>query len=302
MRTVHFVVPRLASPSGGNVYNRRLAEGLESKGWSVVWTHTVEAGAVNLVDGLVLPEVGDTSRVVALMHMPLLTESERDLLTNAQAVIVTSEWSARSLAGLNVHVARPGVDPAPITPASEKGERLLCVAAVTPTKGHDVLIEALARTPGSWTCVCVGPLDRDAEFASRLSTLDGRVKFTGAIEGNSFYDNADLVVLPSRHETYGMVVTEALARGIPVLASEVGGIPEALGTAADATLPGVLVPPGDPDALAAALHRWLNDAAWRDHLRRAALSRRTTLTGWAETVTVVSKVLTEVDAGTRVGR
>ena len=110
------------------------------------------------------------------------------------------------------------------------------------------------------------------------------------------YAAADLVVAPSRTETYGMVVTEALARGIPVVGAEVGGLPEALGRTADGRLPGILVPPGDPAPLADALRRWLTDAGLRDDLRRAARERRTTLPGWDVTAERLSGVLAEVAA------
>ena len=74
------------------------------------------------------------------------------------------------------------------------------------------------------------------------------------------YAAADLMVLASRAETYGMVVTEALARGLPVVAAEVGGLTEALGHGADGIRPGLLVAPNDPGALGAALRAWLGDA------------------------------------------
>ena len=78
-----------------------------------------------------------------------------------------------------------------------------------------------------------------------------------------------MLVLPSRGETYGMVVTEALARGLPVVAAEVGGVPEALGHGADGTRPGLLVPPDDPPRSRDALRAWLEDA----DLRAAAAPR-----------------------------
>ena len=94
-----------------------------------------------------------------------------------------------------------------------------------------------------------------------------------------------------RAETYGMVVTEALARGLPVVAAEVGGVPEALGHGADGTRPGLLVPPGDPAALGAALRAWLGDAELRSRLRRAARERRESLAGWPATTSVLAGVL-----------
>ena len=107
------------------------------------------------------------------------------------------------------------------------------------------------------------------------------------------YASADLLVLASRAETYGMVVTEALARGLPVVAAEVGGVAEALGEGADGTRPGLLVAPEDPAALADALSAWLGDAELRARLRRAAGERRESLPRWSTTASVVAGVLAE---------
>jgi glycosyltransferase involved in cell wall biosynthesis len=101
-------------------------------------------------------------------------------------------------------------------------------------------------------------------------------------------------VLASRAETYGMVVTEALAHGLPVIAWEVGGVPEALGHAADGSRPGLLVPPGDPQTLGHALSRWLGDPGKRERLRAAARSRRQSLSDWAQTSRELSAVLSEI--------
>src|SRR6185295_14896126 len=114
--------------------------------------------------------------------------------------------------------------------------------------------------------------------------LGDRVRFAGPRTGTELdraYATADLLVLASHAETYGMVVTEALARGLPVLATEVGGVTEALGHGDDGTRPGLLVPPGDPAALGGALRAWLEDAALREELRRAARERRAHLRPWA---------------------
>ena len=97
-----------------------------------------------------------------------------------------------------------------------------------------------------------------------------------------------MLVLPSRTETYGMVVTEALAHGLPVIATAVGGVPEALGRADDGNSPGLLVPPDDVAAFAAALRRWLDDPLRRRRLRRAAARRRLTLSSWSRTADRVS--------------
>ena len=123
-----------------------------------------------------------------------------------------------------------------------------------------MLVDALTGLADrQWTLDCVGALDRDPAFVAALRRradrdgLAGRVRWHGPLTGpalDAAYAGADLLVLPSRAETYGMVVVEALARGLPVLGTTAGGVSEALGRTADGTPPGTLVPPGDPAALA----------------------------------------------------
>jgi glycosyltransferase involved in cell wall biosynthesis len=116
------------------------------------------------------------------------------------------------------------------------------------------------------------------------------VRFRGPLTGadlDAAYAAADVVVVASRMETYGMVVTEALARGLPVIASDVGGIAQTLRD----TSGGVLVPPEDPHTLGRQLRRWLTDPAWRAELRRGALARRPELAGWDRTAATVSELL-----------
>ncbi len=281
--------------------------------------------AVVLLDGLVAsaaPEVlvphARRLQMVVLVHMPLGYRPPEDgpgeararesaVLSAAAAVVATSGWTRNRLLELyplrpgRVHVAEPAADAADLAAGTAGGGALLCVAAVTAAKGHDVLLAALtAITDLSWHCVCVGSLERDPAFAAglRRRSLDGglgdRVCFPGARTGADLdrsYAAADLLVLASRGETYGMVVTEALARGVPVVAAEVGGLPEALGHGADGIRPGLLIPPDDPAALAAALRAWLGDAELRGRLRRAARERRESLAGWSTTTSVLAGVL-----------
>ncbi|PWR13974.1 glycosyl transferase [Micromonospora sicca] len=344
MTTLHVVLPGdiddPASPSGGNGYDRRVCQGLAAAGWTVRehplpgdWPRPgageraalagvlagLPDGALVLLDGLVastVPEVLAPQtrrlRLVPLVHLPLETDAEAAALAAATAVVTTSEWTRRrlldryALPADRVRAAPPGVDPAPPTPGSAAGAALLCVAAVTPHKGHDVLAAALATVADlPWTCDCVGALTRDPDFVDRLrrqltdAGLTGRVRLLGARTGvalHEAYARADLLVLPSRGETYGMVVTEALARGVPVLGTDAGGLPEALGHAPDGSRPGLLVPPDDPDALAGALRRWLTDPAQRARLRRSARDRRDTLTDWAVTSTRLAAALKETTA------
>ena len=282
-------------------------------------------GAVVLLDGLIASAAPETLvpqasrlRQVVLVHMPLghrppghevagVRARERDVLAGATAVVTTSAWTKRRLAELyalpadRVHVAEPGVDAAGLAAGNDAGDALLCVAAVTPDKGHDVLVDALATAADlSWRCACVGSLDRDPGFAERVrrrARADGlgdRVRFPGPRTGAELdraYASADLFVLASHAETYGMVLTEALAHGLPVLAADVGGVTEAIGHGENGTRPGLLVPPGDPAALAAALRAWLSDAGLRARLRGAARERRGSLRRWPATASVLAGVL-----------
>ena len=335
--TVHVVVPEGADdparPSGGNVYDARVCRALAAAGWRVEVREELPGlpalpdGAVVLVDGLVaspapsvLLPVAGRLRLVVLAHLPLgvpdespaVRARERAVLTAAAAVVTTSAWTrdwlvrAYGVDPARLHVARPGTDRAPLAARHGSGHRLLCVGAVAPGKGQDLLLEALAaRAHEPWRCTCVGPLDRDPGLVADLRRRAGargveqRFRLVGVRTGarlEASYAAADLLVLPSRFETFGMVVTEALARGLPVLAADVGGVREALGVTPRGRLPGLLVPPGDADALAAALTSWWGSASVREQLRDAAGERRAHLPGWEETAAVVGRVLEGVAA------
>ena len=273
---------------------------------------------VLLVDGLVaaagapvLVPQSARVRLVVLVHMPLGT-AEHEVLAAAGAVLTTSRWTRGLLLerhGLGpdrVHVAEPGADAAGLARGTRTGGRLLCVAAVTRDKGHDLLAAALAGMADlPWRCSLVGSLTRDPSYVDRVRRqverdgLVDRVEFRGALHGDALaasYAAADLLVLPTRLESYGMVVTEALARGVPVVATAVGGVPEALGTLPDGRRPGLLVPPHDAGALGGALQRWLTDEALRSELREAARARRACLAGWPATTERVARVLSGVAA------
>lgn len=328
VEAIHVVVPPgiddPARPSGGNRYDRRVIDELRALG-RTVQEHPAAAlepalaglpdGAVVVVDGLLAcfaPEAieGHAARlhVVVLLHMPFaeadpaLVRSERAALAAAAGVVTTSDWARdwvvahHGLAQELVATAHPGVDPALLALPSPGGGRLLCLAAATRAKGQDVLLAALAEVGDlDWTLTCVGSLDLEPDLVAGLrelalrSGLADRVHFTGPLGGRALdaaLGTADLLVSAARHESYGMAVTEGLARGVPALVSAVGGHAEAVGDA------GVLLPVDDPDAWAAALRRWLTDAAERERLRAAAAARRTSLGTWAATA---QRLLTAVD-------
>jgi glycosyltransferase involved in cell wall biosynthesis len=282
-------------------------------------------GDTVLIDGLIaspaaaqlLPHTG-RMRMTVLLHMPLATaldtrhdasaeRSERAVLRAAAGVVVTSEWTRRqvltryAIPACRVHVARPGADRV-TTPAQPVPGHLICVGVLGRHKGQDLLVEALADLADrDWQCVLIGSPDRDPDFTGQLQAritrlgYGRRVRLSGVLTGAALrhaYATADLLVAPSRSETYGMTVTEALAHGLPVIAAAVGGLPEALGFAADGTRPGQLVPPGDPAALAAALGDWLDDERHRHRLRAAARQRRSTLVGWEQTAQEIANALT----------
>ncbi|WP_375136626.1 glycosyltransferase family 4 protein [Streptomyces sp. A244] len=284
-------------------------------------------GAAVLLDGLVacgVPEIvvpeAERLSMAVLVHLPLgdetgldaavaaeLDAKERTVLRAVPAVIGTSDWAVRRLVahhGLppeRVHVAAPGADIAPLAPGTDGVSRLLCVAAVTPRKGQHRLVEALAAVRElPWSCVCVGALTQDPEYVAHLRSLiaehglEDRLELAGPKSGpalDASYATADLMVLTSYAETYGMAVTEALARGIPVMATDVGGLPEAVGRAPDGGVPGILVPPENPAAIAAELRGWFGEADVRRRLKAAARSRRAALDGWATTAQSLAAVL-----------
>ncbi|HWU60107.1 MAG TPA: glycosyltransferase family 4 protein [Microbacteriaceae bacterium] len=285
-------------------------------------------GALVLIDGLIAVAESDAVvaeasrlRMLVLAHMVwgpseaadhddqaiASIDRERAALRAAKRVIATSEWTRSELTsrGLTapgtVVVARPGTDPAPAAVASRSGGRMLCLGVVAPHKGQDILVHALARLTdlADWTCTIAGALNTAPHFVHELtsalqtSRLTPRVTLTGALAGASLeraYGSADLVIVPSRDESFGMVVAEALARGIPVVASWVGGVPEAMaGSSA-----GVLVPADDPWALEVVLRQWLTDPERRAELKAAAMDARPAARPWSATVAVVASALESV--------
>lgn len=282
-------------------------------------------GALVLLDGLALgamPQIAaaerDRLRLVALVHHPLAEEtgldaasaaalraSETRALAAVLGVIATSRATARALAAYRVDPARirvvePGTDPAPLARGSAgDGVALLCVAAVIPRKGHALLVEALAALADlPWRLACVGSLERDAATAAGLRRqIDGcrlaaRVTLAGeharaTLDG--FYDRADAFVLATFHEGYGMAFAEALARGLPVVGTRAGAVPDTVPPDA-----GLLVPPGDVAALRKALARVIGDPATRARLAAGARRARADLPTWPQTAATLALALADL--------
>ena len=271
----------------------------------------VDDDAVVLVDGLAFGVLADEAeseqrrlRLVALVHHPLADEtgidhqraasliaSETRALATARLVVVTSRPTGAALARYGVAadriaVVEPGTDSAALARGSTGDPvHLLCVASLIPRKGHEVLVEALARVPHkAWHLTCVGSVERDPETAARVRAmlaqydLADRVTFTGDLhlpELDREYDRADVFVLPTFHEGYGMVVGEALARGLPVVSCPTGAITELVTPDA-----GLLVRAGDVDALTKALDHVIASREARSRLAAGARQVRDRLPTW----------------------
>jgi glycosyltransferase involved in cell wall biosynthesis len=277
--------------------------------------------ALVLVDGLALgamPQVvrshGARLNLLALVHHPLaaesgleparareLQQSEREALQSMRHVIVTSHATKQALAAYGIapeciSVVQPGTDAAPLAKHQHDALQLLCVAAVTPRKGYDVLINALAPLASlHWTLTCVGSTTRDPATTQQLRSLlahlglQNRVFLTGEVSTAALADYflaADLFVMPTRLEGYGMAVAEALAHGLPVIGTHTGALADLIGTEA-----GLLVAPDDVHALRVALERVLKEPVLLSSLTKGAAAVRDGLPRWPQACTRMSQIL-----------
>jgi glycosyltransferase involved in cell wall biosynthesis len=248
-------------------------------------------------------------RIAGLIHLPLAAEigigreiaarleaSERRAIAAASGVIVTGSITAVALASYGVAshlitVVEPGTDRAPVARGSDHGPlQLLCVATVNPGKGHDILLRALAAAAphGDWHLTCAGSLDRHPPTVQRVRArlradgLEARVSLVGELDTGTLeacYDAADLFVLATLHETYGMAVAEALAHGLPVVSTTTGAISDLVSDSA-----GLLVPPGETGALTFALSQIMGDARLRARFAEGARRVRQRLPTWEDAV------------------
>jgi glycosyltransferase involved in cell wall biosynthesis len=283
----------------------------------------VPSGWPIVVDGLafgVLPDVASEiesqNPLLALVHHPLALEwglstdqadilrrSERAALASTRGVVVTSPATARIVAfdyGVpreRITVARPGNDAVPRARGSRGGPvHLLAVGTVVPRKGFDVLVAALATIPRlPWKLTIAGDLTRDTTAAARLQAeiarleLTDRITVLGAVSSGklaSLYETADLFVLPSYFEGYGMAYSEALAHGLPVIGTTAGAIAETVPREA-----GLLVAPGNPKALADALSRIITDSSLQLRMAEGALSASRQLPTWQQSALIFAGAL-----------
>jgi len=287
---------------------------------------SIPDGTPTLIDGLalgILPdEAAELARrvpVAALVHHPLgletgldaersrrLLDSERRALAAVRHVVVTSRATARTVAdsfavaAARLTVAEPGVDR--LDPVDRPGTGrpvLLAVGALVPRKGYDVLVAALAEiTSLGWDAEIIGDPGRDPATAARLARsieaagLAGRVRLRGQVTADALagaYRSADLFVIASHYEGYGMVAAEALAYGLPIVSTTAGALAETVPDAA-----ALKVPAGDAKALAAALRRLVADAALRARLGRAAAAAALELPTWRDCARTIDHVIRDL--------
>jgi glycosyltransferase involved in cell wall biosynthesis len=270
--------------------------------------------------------------IVALVHHPLAAEtgidpvlaaeleiSERRALAASRSIVVTSRATAARLADYGVTadritVVEPGTDPAPLAsrvaqafrPADSAAAKdtatdapvevaLLCVATLTPRKGYEILVQALAAiSHRCWRLTCAGSLDRDPATVLRVRQmlrehdLEDRVTLAGDLDADALarlYDRADVFVLPTLYEGYGMAVAEAVARGLPVVSTATGAIEQLVLDG------GVVVPPGDLAAFTSALSAVVTDARVRAQLAEGARRARNRLPTWDGAAAAMADVL-----------
>lgn len=287
------------------------------------WLQSLPDGAVVMVDGLafgVMDELAQPHaqrlRFVALCHHPLSLEtglsadeqrrllvSEQKVLQLAAAIVVTSQRTRQTLieqfaiSADKITAVLPGTDRHGFAECRGEPPVLLAVATLTQRKAHDVLIRALAQLQQlPWQARFVGGGEFDPKWTAHLRQLvhthglEQRIVFVGALHDlRDEYRNADVFVLPSLFEGYGMAFAEALAYGLPVVAARAGAVPSVVPTTA-----GILVEPGSVDALYQALHLLLTDAALRQQLQQGARAAALQLPTWEQAAHAVNEVITKV--------
>jgi rhamnosyl/mannosyltransferase len=215
-------------------------------------------------------------RWLGRLYRPLM----RRLLGRSDRIIATSDAYLKSSGPLRRVAAQCavvplGIDPLPFLAAARGRARsirprasrhvVLFVGKLRHYKGLDVLIDAMAQVDASLIVVGTGPMEHEWRALAAGSPAADRIHFVGQVTDDElpgYYASADVVVLPSsqRSEAFGLVLVEAMATGCPVVSTELGTGTSFVNQHGKT---GLVVPPGDPTALAQALESLLADAGWR---------------------------------------
>lgn len=284
-------------PVGSPADRQRFADMLDG-GTTVIADGLVASGAPEEIAGA----VSAGTKVWILSHMALAGHSdlEAKALAAATGIICPSSHAAAELEAKhgtqNIVIAKPGTDNADASAGSEP-KHIVAVAALLPNKCQTLLVQALSRVQDlAWTAALIGSQDADPGYAARVRAavehygLESRISITGELTGDALEEQwhaADLSVLISRSESFGMSVTESLAHGVPVLVRRGTGAVEALGD----TRAGTALDLSDPGKLASTLRSWLTDHAQQQTWRNAAMTARGHLKGWGSTAAIVLKAL-----------
>jgi len=265
------------------------------------------------LDGLEAP-------VIALVHHPLglepgvsperqrqLLDSEQAALAHAKAVVTSSHYTARTLttefavAANKLTIAEPGTALAERAIGTGSPLTMLSVGSLIPRKGYGVLLDALAQIEhDDWQLTIAGSPEHDPGEVNRIrerileSGYRSRITLAGRVPGdqlNQLYAAADLFVMPTLYEGYGMVLTEALARGLAIVSTTGGAVAE---TAPDAAA--IKVPPSDATALADALQRVLSDQKLRQSLSAASWAAGQNLPRWPESTARIADLIKGIAA------
>ncbi|GGJ31136.1 glycosyltransferase family 4 protein [Paenarthrobacter histidinolovorans] len=283
-------------PVGSPADRQRLAQALDG-GTTVIADGLVASGAPEEIAAAV--QAGTKVWIISHMALADHQDLEASALASATAVICPSAHSAAELkakhGSLTIHVARPGVDRAQIAEGSVP-PHILAVAALLPNKNQTLLLEALSQVRDlPWTAALIGTMDADPAYAAEVRAaverhgLQNRISVTGELTGDALeeqWHTANLSVLISTSEAYGLVVGESLAHGVPVIVRQGTGAVEALGESD----PGAVWDPAE--ALAEVIRSWLTDAALQKRWRSNALQAREHLPGWETTAGIVLKAMT----------
>lgn len=241
---------------------------------------------------------------------PVYRAVERRYLRSADAAVYVSETTERDaerLAGPRPSVvARPAgdrfdpelADEAIRARAERDPFRVLFVANLVPRKGLHDLLDGLARVPGDWRLSVVGEASdeeyaRNARLRARRLGIDDRVAFEGRLPDDALADRfagSHLLAVPSTYEGYGIVYLEGMGFGLPALATTAGGATELVAHGEN----GLLVPPGDPRAIADAVQSAMDDRERLAEMSSAARAHYERHPGWDESMAKVRRFLREV--------